>query len=152
MIKPSALVVIALYAGCLAVILFVSPKLLAPASGERPWWRIPRFWASLVALPFGLGSAVYLSEYARPRVRGILKPALEVLAGIPTVVFGFFALTFFTPLLQDLGLDVGTFNVLSAGIVIGALSYQVAMVLPSVTTEWSAPIWSSIVAPAIRQD
>jgi phosphate transport system permease protein len=79
------------------------------------------FWASLVALPFGLGAAVYLSEYASPRARSILKPALEVLAGIPTVVFGFFALTFFTPLLQDLGLEVGTFNVLSAGIVIGVL-------------------------------
>jgi len=50
MIKPSALVVIALYAGCLAVILFVSPKLLAPASEPRPWWRSPRFWASFVAL------------------------------------------------------------------------------------------------------
>ncbi len=51
----------------------------------------------------GLGAAIYMSEYARPRVRNILKPALEVLAGIPTVVFGFFALTFFTPLLQDIG-------------------------------------------------
>ncbi|MGH9026560.1 MAG: phosphate ABC transporter permease subunit PstC [Acidimicrobiia bacterium] len=79
------------------------------------------FWASLVALPFGLGAAVYLSEYAHPRARSILKPALEVLAGIPTVVFGFFALTFFTPLLQDLGVDVGTFNVLAAGLVIGVL-------------------------------
>jgi phosphate transport system permease protein len=78
-------------------------------------------WASLVALPFGLGAAVYLSEYASPRARSILKPALEVLAGIPTVVFGFFALTFFTPLLQDLGVDVGTFNVLAAGLVIGVL-------------------------------
>ena len=55
------------------------------------------FWACVVALPLGLGAAVYLSEYARPRVRNTLKPALEVLAGIPTVVFGFFALTFFTP-------------------------------------------------------
>jgi phosphate transport system permease protein len=79
------------------------------------------FWASLVALPFGLGAAVYLSEYAHPRARNILKPALEVLAGIPTVVFGFFALTFFTPLLQDLGVGVGTFNVLAAGLVIGVL-------------------------------
>ena len=79
------------------------------------------FWACLVALPFGLGAAVYLSEYAHPRARSILKPALEVLAGIPTVVFGFFALTFFTPLLQDLGVDVGTFNVLAAGLVIGVL-------------------------------
>jgi phosphate transport system permease protein len=99
--------------------------LFEPASyGVRPLLAgtfTVTFWASLVALPFGLGAAVYLSEYAKPRARNILKPALEVLAGIPTVVFGFFALTFFTPLLQDLGLDVGTFNVLSAGIVIGVL-------------------------------
>jgi phosphate transport system permease protein len=79
------------------------------------------FWACLVALPLGLCVAIYLSEYARPRVRRILKPALEVLAGIPTVVFGFFALTFFTPLLQDIGADVGTFNVLSAGLVMGVM-------------------------------
>ena len=79
------------------------------------------FWACLVALPLGLCVAIYLSEYARPRVRQILKPALEVLAGIPTVVFGFFALTFFTPLLQDLGVDVGTFNVLAAGLVMGVM-------------------------------
>jgi phosphate transport system permease protein len=72
-------------------------------------------------MPFGLGAAIYLSEYARPRARRILKPALEVLAGIPTVVYGFFALTFFTPFLQDLGLDVGVFNALSAGIVMGVM-------------------------------
>ena len=79
------------------------------------------FWACLVALPSGLGVAIFLSEYAHPRVRNTLKPALEVLAGIPTVVFGFFALTFFTPLLQDGGLDVGTFNVLAAGLVMGVM-------------------------------
>jgi phosphate transport system permease protein len=79
------------------------------------------FWACLVCMPFGLGAAIYLSEYARPRARSILKPALEVLAGIPTVVFGFFALTFFTPLLRDLGLDVEVFNVLSAGTVMGVM-------------------------------
>jgi phosphate transport system permease protein len=79
------------------------------------------FWACVVCIPFGLGAAIYLSEYARPRVRRTLKPALEVLAGIPTVVFGFFALTFFTPLLQDVGLDVSTFNVLSAGLVMGVM-------------------------------
>ena len=78
-------------------------------------------WASLVFVPFGLGAAVYLSEYARPRARRILKPALEMLAGIPTVVFGFFALTFFTPLLQDVGLEVGVFNALSAGLVVGVM-------------------------------
>ncbi len=78
-------------------------------------------WACLIAIPFGLGSAIYLSEYARARVRNVLKPALETLAGIPTVVYGFFALTFFTPLLGDLGIQVGTFNVLSAGLVMGVM-------------------------------
>jgi phosphate transport system permease protein len=79
------------------------------------------FWACLVCMPLGLGAAIYLSEYARPRARRMLKPALELLAGIPTVVFGFFALTFFTPLLVDLGLGVSTFNLLSAGLVMGVM-------------------------------
>jgi phosphate transport system permease protein len=79
------------------------------------------FWACEVCLPCGLGAAIYMSEYARPRVRNIIKPALETLAGIPTVVLGFFALTFLTPHFQDLGLDVGVFNVLAAGIAIGIL-------------------------------
>lgn len=76
-----------------------------------------------VALPIGLMIAIYLSEYASPRARGILKPTLEVLAGIPTVVYGFFALGFMTPLLQGIfGKDtVEIFNVASAGIVIGIL-------------------------------
>jgi phosphate transport system permease protein len=78
-------------------------------------------WACVVCMPFGLGAAIYLSEYARPRTRSILKPALEVLAGIPTVVFGYFALTFFTPLLQDIGIQVDTFNALSAGLVMGIM-------------------------------
>jgi phosphate transport system permease protein len=78
-------------------------------------------WACIVAMPFGLGAAIYLSEYARPRTRKYLKPALEVLAGIPTVVFGYFALTFVTPLLRDIGLDVEIFNALSAGLVIGVM-------------------------------
>jgi phosphate transport system permease protein len=78
-------------------------------------------WACLVCMPFGLGAAIYLSEYARPRVRGFLKPALELLAGIPTVVYGYFALTFVTPLLRDLGLPVGVFNALSAGLVMGVM-------------------------------
>jgi phosphate transport system permease protein len=79
------------------------------------------FWAILVAVPFGLGAAIYLSEYARPRTRRILKPALEVLAGIPTVVFGYFALTFLTPLLRDIGVPVDIFNALAAGLVIGVM-------------------------------
>ncbi|MDJ0953200.1 MAG: phosphate ABC transporter permease subunit PstC [Acidimicrobiia bacterium] len=78
--------------------------------------------ALLVAIPVGLSAAIYLSEYASPRVRNFLKPVLEILVGIPTVVFGFFALTFMTPLLRSIfGSQVGFFNVLSAGIVVGLL-------------------------------
>jgi phosphate transport system permease protein len=77
--------------------------------------------ATLVCVPFGLGAAIYLSEYARPRVRSIIKPILEVLVGIPTVVFGYFALTFMTPLLKDIGIQVEVFNALSAGLVMGVM-------------------------------
>ncbi len=79
------------------------------------------FWACLVGLPLGLGTAIYLSEYAKPRTRAVVKPVLEVLAGIPTVVFGYFALTFVTPLLRDMGIAVGIFNVLAPGLVIGLM-------------------------------
>jgi phosphate transport system permease protein len=79
--------------------------------------------AILVAIPVGLGSAVYLSEYASPRTRRLIKPVLEVLVGVPTVVLGFFALTFVTPtIVHDfLGLDVQVFNALSAGLVMGIM-------------------------------
>lgn len=88
--------------------------------------------ASLIGLPLGLLSAVYLSEYATPKTRNIAKPMLELLAGIPTVVFGYFALVFITPYVLKpvfhsmLGFEVGVFNVLSAGIVIGI------MIIPTV--------------------
>ncbi|MCB9418268.1 MAG: phosphate ABC transporter permease subunit PstC [Ardenticatenaceae bacterium] len=79
--------------------------------------------AMLVALPLGLATAIYLSEYASDRARSILKPILEVLAGIPTVVYGYFALTFMTPLLRAIFGDdvVQIFNTASAGIVVGIL-------------------------------
>jgi phosphate transport system permease protein len=79
--------------------------------------------AMLVALPLGLAAAIYLSEYASERVRGVFKPVLEVLVGIPTVVYGFFALTFMTPVLRSIfgQSTVGFFNVASAGIVVGIL-------------------------------
>ena len=79
--------------------------------------------ALLVAIPLGLAAAVYLSEYASPRLRGLLKPALEMLAGVPTVVYGYFALTFVTAILRGLlGKDVvQIYNVASAGLVVGVL-------------------------------
>lgn len=77
--------------------------------------------AVIVALPLGLLSAICLSEYATPRTRSILKPILEILAGVPTVVYGYFALLFVTPLLQTFLPDLQGFNALSAGIVLGIM-------------------------------
>lgn len=77
--------------------------------------------AITVALPIGLASAIFLSEYASERVRKTIKPTLEVLAGIPTVVYGFFALTFVTPILEKFIPDIEVFNALSAGIVVGVM-------------------------------
>src|SRR5699024_5632745 len=86
--------------------------------------------ALAVAVPFGLGAAIYLAEYARPRARKILKPILELLAGVPTVVFGFFALACGAPtvLRAWLSIDVGTFSVLAAGLVVGV------MIIPTVAS------------------
>jgi len=84
--------------------------------------------ALLVALPLGLLSAIYLSEYAPSRLRSILKPLLEILAGIPTVVYGYFALVTVTPFLQKLIPGLGVFNALSAGVVMGI------MILPMVSS------------------
>ncbi len=89
--------------------------------------------AASIALPIGLITAIYLSEYASSRVRAVLKPALEILAGIPTVVYGFFALMFITPALQkfnpileglgspDSAVSFGGYNALSAGIAMGIM-------------------------------
>jgi phosphate transport system permease protein len=84
--------------------------------------------AMAVALPAGLGAAIFLSEYAPDRVRRLIKPVLEVLAGIPTVVYGYFALTFVTPQLQGLIPDLLVFNALSAGLVMGI------MIIPMVSS------------------
>jgi phosphate transport system permease protein len=88
------------------------------------------FIALLVAVPLGLLTAVYLSEYAPRRVQKVVKPVLEVLAGVPTIVFGYFALTYFTPeILRDvLHIDVGVYNGLAAGIIMGLL------VLPTIAS------------------
>ena len=84
--------------------------------------------AALVALPIGLAAAIFLSEYAPSRMRRIVKPVLEILAGIPTVVYGYFALTFVTPLLKMLFPEMLVFNALSAGIVMGV------MIIPMVSS------------------
>lgn len=77
--------------------------------------------AMIVAIPIGLGCAVFLNEYASPFVRKILKPILELLAGVPTIVYGFFALTIVTPALQRVIPDLQFFNAISPGIVIGIM-------------------------------
>ncbi len=85
--------------------------------------------AAAVALPVGLLTAIYLSEYASSRRRAVLKPMLEVLAGVPTVVYGYFALVYVTPLLSAIpGLELGTFNALSASLVMGI------MIIPMVSS------------------
>lgn len=95
------------------------------------------FYAVIVALPFGLGAAIYMNEYASPRVRSVLKPTLEVLAGIPTVAFGFFAVAFVTPWFKSiwpewlpgqLGVEPGVFAVGTAGLVLGI------MIIPTVAS------------------
>jgi phosphate transport system permease protein len=84
--------------------------------------------SAFIALPVGVAAAIYLSEYASERARAVLKPALEILAGIPTVVYGIFALVYLTPFLQAIGLPVNTFNALSASIMVGI------MIIPMVSS------------------
>ncbi|MDP9006066.1 MAG: phosphate ABC transporter permease subunit PstC [Actinomycetota bacterium] len=121
------------------VVEFLTGKVWAPLFATPSFGVLPLVTATLlitaialsVAIPIGLAAAIYLSEYARPRVRRVLKPTLEVLAGIPTVVYGFFALTFVTPLLQDLWLfgdPPSIFNAASAGLVMGI------MIVPTVAS------------------
>ncbi|MFJ7735437.1 phosphate ABC transporter permease subunit PstC [Lysinibacillus sp. NPDC097287] len=108
-----------------------------PFSGKEPLFGIlpliagtlkVTFIAVVVAVPFGIGSAIYLSEYASEKTRRTIKPILEVLAGVPTIVYGFFALTFVTPILQELIPGLKIFNALSPGIVVGV------MILPMITS------------------
>ncbi len=81
-----------------------------------------------VALPLGLLSAIFLSEYAPEKIRRVVKPVLEILAGIPTVVYGYFALLFVTPILQSISEEIFVFNAMSASIVMGI------MILPMVAS------------------
>ena len=108
---------------------FITKVKWQPAIGEFGIWPlvvatlITSLIAMAVALPIGLMIAIYLSEYASSRARRVLKPVLEVLAGVPTIVYGYFALTFMTPLLRSIfGQNViEVYNTASAGLVIGIL-------------------------------
>jgi len=84
--------------------------------------------AAVIAIPLGIASAIYLSEYASAKVRQTVKPVLEILAGIPTVVYGYFAISFITPLLREIVPDANIFNAASASIVVGI------MILPMVSS------------------
>lgn len=125
-----------------------APQFANPTYGVLPLVTAT-LWTTVIALavavPFGLGAAIYLSEYAPARVRKVLKPILELLAGIPTVVFGFFALSFVAPvLLKDwLSVDVGTFSILAAGLVMGV------MIIPTIAS--LAEDAMSAVPMALRQ-
>ena len=99
--------------------------------------------ALLVAFPFGLGAAVYLSELASQRVRALLKPALEVLAGVPTIVYGYFALVFVTPVLQRVVPGLAGFNSLGPGIVMGI------MIIPFVSSLSEDALFA--VPPSLRE-
>ena len=108
----------------------------SPIIRPRSYGILPLVWgtmlivvgSALIALPVGTATAVYLSEYADRRVRKVVKPTLEVLAGIPTIVYGFFALSFITPLIQRFFPDTGTFNVAAGAIVVGV------MIIPMVSS------------------
>ncbi|KGR81558.1 phosphate ABC transporter permease subunit PstC [Lysinibacillus odysseyi] len=116
---------------------YIFGKEWLPFSGKEPLYGVlplilgtfkVTMIAVLVAVPFGLGAAIYLSEYASDKARRIIKPILEVLAGVPTIVYGFFALTFVTPLLQEIIPALKIFNALSPGIVVGI------MILPMIVS------------------
>lgn len=106
-----------------------------PGIGQYGIWAlvsatlVTSFIAMLISLPLGLASAIYLSEYASLKMRSILKPILEILAGIPTVVYGYFALLFITPILKNFfGENIQVYNMLSAGLVMGI------MILPLISS------------------
>ena len=108
----------------------------SPIIQPRGYGVLPLIWgtliitvgSALIAIPIGTATAIYLSEYADPSVRSTLKPILEILAGIPTIVYGFFALSFITPQLQRVFPETGTFNAAAGAIVVGI------MIIPMVSS------------------
>lgn len=121
-----------------SIVEFLTGTRWAPTFSNPGYGVLPlvtgTFWTTLIglciAVPFGLGAAIYLSEYAATRVRKVLKPVLEVLAGVPSVVYGYFALTFVNPVIVNdiFSLETGTYSVLAAGLVLGV------MIIPTVAS------------------
>lgn len=115
---------------------FFTGTVLKPMSQDPQFGILPLLMGTLtstviamcVAMPIGLMTAIYLSEYASKRFRQVIKPLLEILAGIPTIVYGFFAFTFVTPLLKHLIPSLQATNILSPGIVMGI------MILPMIAS------------------
>ncbi|MEM2130434.1 MAG: phosphate ABC transporter permease subunit PstC [Candidatus Bathyarchaeia archaeon] len=112
-----------------SIVEFFTETRWTPLFNPQHFGILPLVWGTIlvtiialsVAVPIGLGSAIFLSEYAPERLRRAVKPILEVLAGVPTVVYGYFALTFVTPLLQNFFPEMIVFNALSAGLVMGVM-------------------------------
>ncbi|MEM2896382.1 MAG: phosphate ABC transporter permease subunit PstC [Candidatus Bathyarchaeia archaeon] len=112
-----------------SIIEFFTETRWTPLFTPKHFGILPLVWGTFlvtiialsVAIPVGLGSAIFLSEYAPDKLRRVVKPILEILAGVPTVVYGYFALTFVTPLLQNFFPQMIVFNALSAGLVMGVM-------------------------------
>lgn len=109
---------------------FITGTLWSPVIKPQKFGVLPLLVGSLliaiisafISIPIGLGSAIYLSEYSSDKLRKVLKPILEILAGIPSIVYGFFALTFITPVLRKAIPNLEIFNALSAGIAVGIMT------------------------------
>ncbi|MEM4781816.1 MAG: phosphate ABC transporter permease subunit PstC [Halalkalicoccus sp.] len=119
-----------------SIVEFFTTTEWSPIIQPRSYGILPLIWgtliitvgSALIAIPVGTATAIYLSEYASSRVRSVVKPTLEVLAGIPTIVYGFFALSFITPQLQRVFPQTGTFNAAAGAIVVGV------MIIPMVSS------------------
>lgn len=145
---------------------YLTNPLWTPLFEPQNWGIRPLIYGTLTvtigaiifALPLGLGSAIYLSEYASPATRKIVKPILEILAGIPTVVYGYFALIFITPVLQSLIPNLGIFNALSASIAVGimitpmisSLSEEALLAVPNAMREGALALGSTKLEATIR--
>lgn len=145
---------------------FLTSTTWQPYVGDGQWgiWALIMGTLKIVAIavifavPIGLGAAIYLSEYATDRVRRIIKPMLEVLAGIPTVVYGFFAINFLNPILQSIYSGFGLYNAVSAGIVVGimiipmiaSLSEDAMSSVPSAMREGSLGMGATRLETTIR--